>query len=108
MTKSRVDDTIGEQREPEVFALLVMPVKSLMNPIFYSKVYKICKGKIATLTEFLNRNEVQQIAQTLISPSQNHSADYPKKGGDGDKTLKLCITLLEESHDTCRTLFATI
>ena len=23
------------------------------------------------------------------------------------KTLKLCITLLEESHDTCRTLFAT-
>ena len=60
-----------------------------MNPIFYSKVYKICKGKIATLTEFLNRNEVQQIAQTLISPSQNHTADYPKKGGDGDKNFKI-------------------
>ena len=40
----------------EIFALFVMPINSLLNPIFYSGMYKTVKQKVSYIISFINES----------------------------------------------------
>ena len=58
----------------EVFALFVMPINSLLNPIFYSDMYKTCKQKVTYIISIINErinphDQPEEIEMNGINPT---------------------------------------
>ena len=58
----------------EVFALFVMPINSLLNPIFYSDMYKTCKQKVSYIINIINErvnphDQPEEIEMNGINPT---------------------------------------